>query len=79
MQRVKYLEAVMDQTKKEKVQVSQYISAENIAKYIPILAHKARSLVRDLDPTNDLSFLRIKTKLNEILIAPDKDFLIIVI
>ena len=79
MQKVKSLEAVMDQIKKEKVQVSYYVLAENIAKYIPILAHKARSLVRDLDPTNDLSFLRIKTKLNEILIAPDKDFLIIVI
>jgi dynein light chain roadblock-type len=36
-------------------------------------------MVRDLDPTNDLAFLRIKSKLNEILIAPDKDFLLIVI
>lgn len=36
-------------------------------------------MVRDLDPTNDLAFLRIKSKQNEILIAPDKDFLLIVI
>jgi dynein light chain roadblock-type len=36
-------------------------------------------LVRDLDPTNDLAFLRIKSKQNEILIAPDKDLLLIVI
>lgn len=36
-------------------------------------------MVRDLDPTNDLSFLRLKSKLNEILVAPDKDFLLIVI
>ncbi|CAD8065807.1 unnamed protein product [Paramecium primaurelia] len=52
---------------------------DNIAKSIPILAQKARSLVRDLDPTNDLAFLRIKSKQNEILIAPDKDLLLIVI
>jgi len=36
-------------------------------------------MVRDLDPTNDLAFLRIKSKQNEILVAPDKDFLLIVI
>ena len=52
---------------------------EIIAKTIPTLAIKARSMVRDLDPTNDLAFLRIKSKQNEILIAPDKDFLLIVI
>lgn len=36
-------------------------------------------MVRDLDPTNDLTFLRLKSRMNEILIAPDKDFLLIVI
>jgi len=28
--------------------------------------------VRDLDPTNDLTFLRVRTKKGEIMIAPDK-------
>ena len=36
-------------------------------------------MVRDLDGTNDLIFLRIKTKQNEIMVAPDKDFMLIVI
>ena len=31
----------------------------------------ARALVRDVDPMNDLSFLRIKTKRSEIMIAPE--------
>ena len=34
------------------------------------LLQKARSAVRDLDPQNDLTFMRIRTKKNEIMIAP---------
>ncbi|EPY39298.1 dynein light chain roadblock-type [Angomonas deanei] len=44
------------------------------ANLITALAAKARHCVRDLDPTNDLSFLRIRSKKNEIMVAPDKDF-----
>ncbi|VVC45100.1 Dynein light chain roadblock-type 1/2,Roadblock/LAMTOR2 domain [Cinara cedri] len=43
------------------------------------LADKARSVVRDLDPSNDLMFLRMRTKKHEIMVAPDKDFIMIVI
>jgi dynein light chain roadblock-type len=49
------------------------------AHLITSLAAKARHCVRDLDPTNDLSFLRIRSKKNEIMVAPDKDFILIVI
>lgn len=40
---------------------------------------KAKNLVRDLDPVSDLSFLRIKTKNEEIMVSPDKDFILIAI
>lgn len=43
------------------------------------LVDKAKSVVRELDPTNDLTFLRIKSKKNEILVATDKDFKIITV
>lgn len=43
------------------------------------LSDKARSVVRDLDPTNDLTFLRIRSKKHEIMVAPDKEFILIVI
>jgi dynein light chain roadblock-type len=33
---------------------------------------KAKSIIRDLDPTNDLTFLRIKSKNNEIMVAPGR-------
>lgn len=46
---------------------------------ISSLADKARSVVRDLDPSNDLTFLRIRSKKHEILVAPDKEFILIVV
>ncbi|KAK5648237.1 hypothetical protein RI129_003129 [Pyrocoelia pectoralis] len=46
---------------------------------ISALADKARSVVRDLDPSNDLTFLRIRSKKNEIMVAPDKEFILIVV
>ena len=35
-----------------------------------LLAAKARSVVREIDPQNDLTFLRVRTKKHEIMIAP---------
>ncbi|KAM9228010.1 dynein light chain roadblock-type 2 [Leptosomus discolor] len=43
------------------------------------LTMKARSTVRDIDPQNDLTFLRIRSKKHEIMVAPDKNYLLIVI
>ena len=43
------------------------------------LAAKARSAVRDIDPQNDLTFLRVRSKKHEIMVAPDKEYLLIVI
>ncbi|XP_045151526.1 dynein light chain roadblock-type 1 isoform X3 [Echinops telfairi] len=40
---------------------------------------KARSTVREIDPQNDLTFLRIRSKKNEIMVAPDKDYFLIVV
>nr|XP_056700844.1 dynein light chain roadblock-type 1 [Euleptes europaea] len=43
------------------------------------LIMKARGTVRDIDPQNDLTFLRIRSKKNEIMVAPDKDYFLIVV
>merc|ERR1712070_1053826 len=43
------------------------------------LAAKARSVVRDLAPQNDLTFLRIRSRKHEIMVAPDRDYILIVI
>jgi len=43
------------------------------------LTAKARSTVRDIDPQNDLTFLRIRSKKHEIMVAPDKEYMLIVI
>ncbi|XP_019894477.1 dynein light chain roadblock-type 1-like [Musca domestica] len=43
------------------------------------LVDTARSAVRDLDCTNDLTFLRVATKKCEYLIAPEEEFTIVVV
>ena len=34
------------------------------------LTAKTRSTIREIDPTNDLQFLRVRTRKSEIMIAP---------
>lgn len=43
------------------------------------LSDKARDVVRELDPQNDINFLRLRSKKHEIMIAPDKEFTLIVV
>ncbi|KAH7700706.1 dynein light chain 2Bcytoplasmic [Aphelenchoides avenae] len=40
------------------------------------LCDKSKGVVKEMDASNDLTFLRLRTKKNEIMIAPDKDYLI---
>ncbi|KXZ53284.1 hypothetical protein GPECTOR_7g1178 [Gonium pectorale] len=49
------------------------------ADLIPSLADLARNLVRDLDPQNDLEFLRIRSHKHEIMVAAKEDFVLLVI
>ncbi|EDO45898.1 predicted protein [Nematostella vectensis] len=46
---------------------------------IQSMTQMARSAVRDLDPLNDLKFLRIRSRKYEILVAPENDYTLIVI
>lgn len=43
------------------------------------LTNKARSVVRDIDPSDDLTFFRIRSKKNEIMCSPGIDYLLMVI
>lgn len=43
------------------------------------LCDKSKNVIRELDSSNDLTFLRLRTRKHEIMIAPDKDFLLAVI
>lgn len=44
-----------------------------------MLASVASNTVRDIDPENELTILRVKTRKNELMIAPWEDYLLIVI
>ena len=43
------------------------------------LAGKAKTTIKDLDPTNELKFLRVGSRHHEILVGPDKEFTLIVV
>mmetsp|Transcript_13900 Transcript_13900/g.33571 ORF Transcript_13900/g.33571 Transcript_13900/m.33571 type:complete len:99 (-) Transcript_13900:620-916(-) len=40
---------------------------------------KAKSVIRALDKNNELTFLRIRSRNHEIMIAPDKDYILVVL
>lgn len=52
---------------------------ENYCALVSQLAIKASGVVRILDESDELAFLRVRSKKHEIMIAPDKDFVLIVI
>ncbi|EKX35072.1 hypothetical protein GUITHDRAFT_80129 [Guillardia theta CCMP2712] len=53
--------------------------AVHYAGLLSLLANKARSSIRELDPQNDVTFLRLRSNKHEIIIAPDKEYILIVI
>ena len=62
--------------------VGMHDDHELIAKYAQrVLAFVSltRSVVRDLDPLNDLTFLRLRSKQHEIIVAPEWDFVFMVV
>ncbi|XP_037110706.1 dynein light chain roadblock-type 2-like [Syngnathus acus] len=62
--------------------VRSTFESSKAARYVGILGHlttMATSTVRDIDPQNDLTVLRIGTKNQEIMVAPENGFLVIVL
>jgi dynein light chain roadblock-type len=49
------------------------------ASLVPQLASMARNMVRDLDPQNDLRFLRVRSRDHEMMVHSDPEFTLIVI
>lgn len=52
---------------------------QQYAALIKSLSDKARAAIREIDPTNELVFFRLRTKKHEILISPDKEYTMIVL
>ena len=53
--------------------------AESYSQAMLELGKKGRNVVRDLDPTNELRYLRVRAKRHEVLVAVDNEFLVIII
>lgn len=77
-----------NQPPSEKGKGDEKLQPNMMAKHILNIAKKARGTVKELDPSvkflrnkekqNDLTFLRIKSATNEIMVATDKDYFLIV-
>uniref|UniRef100_A0A3B3R4T4 Dynein light chain roadblock-type 2 n=1 Tax=Paramormyrops kingsleyae TaxID=1676925 RepID=A0A3B3R4T4_9TELE len=66
----------------EGIPIRTTLDNSTTVQYVGLLHHlamKARNTVRELDPQNDLTFLRVRSRKHEIMVAPDKDYLLIVI
>lgn len=53
--------------------------AERFAQSMMALSSQARGVVRDLQPKNELKYLRVRAKKHEILVAYDVQFIVIII
>ena len=53
--------------------------AEVYAESMIKLAYQSRSAVRDLDPQNELRYVRIRARKHEIMLAYDVQFIVIII
>ena len=40
---------------------------------------QAKAMFREIDSANDLTFMRLRTKKHEIMVAPDRDYLLLVV
>mmetsp|Transcript_47030 Transcript_47030/g.112734 ORF Transcript_47030/g.112734 Transcript_47030/m.112734 type:complete len:107 (-) Transcript_47030:43-363(-) len=53
--------------------------AKEYGEEIYSLARKARHVVRDINPSNDLLYFRLRTKELEVMVAPGEDYMVLVI
>ena len=66
----------------EGVPIRSTLSAEDTESYSALvsqLVFKSSNVVRSLDDSDELAFLRIRSKKHEIMIAPDKDYILVAI
>ena len=61
------------------VMINIFVRTKKYGVFLSKLAIYARNLIRDLNPKNDLTFLRVQCKKYEMMIAPDKEYFLIVI
>eukprot|EP00093_Oithona_nana_P000361 00361.XXX_1687_1025_1 [CDS] Oithona nana genome sequencing. len=66
---------------KEGLAVKSSLDSSVTAQYsglISYFAERAKATVQSMDPTNELLYLRVTSRRHEILVAPDDDFVLIV-
>ena len=54
-------------------------TAAQYEQLVTSLTSATRSVVRHLDPTNELTFFRLRSASHEVLVAPEDNFIILVL
>ena len=75
---VQYGHTIADLVEKVNI-IKGYSRKKNHVIYTHDPTLQAKSIVRDLDPTNNLTFLRLKSASHEVLVAPEENFIILVL
>lgn len=73
------MRSMINESKPELKTDKEKSKEEAFAKIVPQLGREAKSMIKQLDAKNDLTFLRVRTTMHEILIAPDKDYYLCVL
>lgn len=66
----------------EGIPIRTTLSQGTTAHYVSLmhgLLNKTKAAVKEMDHLNELTFLRLRSYQNEILIAPDKEFSMVII
>ena len=64
------------------VPIKTSMEAAETVQHAALITHftqKAKGVIKQLDPDNEVTFLRVRSKKHEILIAPDENYVLVVL
>merc|ERR1712138_56559 len=66
----------------EGISIKSTLDSSTTTQYVQLISRlnsKAISVIRDLDPMDNLRFLRLRSQKHEIIIAPEKEYILVCI
>ncbi|EFJ31121.1 hypothetical protein SELMODRAFT_88969, partial [Selaginella moellendorffii] len=49
------------------------------ARYVALIVMKSKNLAADIEPTDTMMLVRVRTKLHELIVVPSEDYYIIIV
>lgn len=66
----------------EGISIKSTLDSSTTTQYVQLIKRlndRAISVIRDLDPNDQLRFLRLKSQKHEIIVAPEKEYILVTI